>query len=146
MTQGWLSGWMVTQATDVVQLSSIVLLCVWQLGQEHWALLCSSETGGALIWDLFPFWSQRADPRITQMAQNHGYFCFLQGKDNHLKKKKKRLRMEGKTPSVKWIEIIYCYFLNVVYIKPTGALGRILQRYCRQKKKTKTYLRNRCSS
>ena len=54
--------------------------------------------------------------------------------------------MEGKTPSVKWIEIIYCYFLNVVYIKPTGALGRILQRYCRQKKKKKTYLRNRCSS
>ena len=45
--------------------------------------------------------------------------------------------MEGKTPSVKWIEIIYCYFLNVVYIKPTGALGKILQRYCRQKKNKK---------
>ena len=28
MTQGWLSGWMVTQATGVVQLSSIALLCM----------------------------------------------------------------------------------------------------------------------
>lgn len=34
MIQGWLSEWMVTQATDVLWFSSIVLPCVWQLGEN----------------------------------------------------------------------------------------------------------------